>query len=93
MWFVIDLKNLGEVSFRGILPFKNFPREKKNDKCNLKFLIRIFAKNQVGQALLGNLDSWSKFTLKPIVVELRYLNNFGFSNEEIDPKFRMYMKN
>lgn len=29
MWFVIDLKNLGEVSLRGILPFKNFPGEKK----------------------------------------------------------------
>ena len=35
MWFVIDLKNLDEVSLRGILPFKKFPGEKKIDKCNL----------------------------------------------------------
>ena len=50
-------------------------------------------KNQVGQALLGNLDSWSKFTLKPTVVESQYLSNFRFSNEEIDPKIGIYTKN
>ena len=35
MWFVIDLKNLGEVSFRGILPFKNFLGEKKKWQMQL----------------------------------------------------------
>ena len=57
------------------------------------FKIRIFVKVRIGQALLERLDSWSKFTLKPTVVESHYLSNFGFSNEEIDPKFGMYTKN
>ena len=47
----------------------------------------------IGQALLGHLDSWSKFTLQPKVVESYYLSNFGFSNEEMDPKIRIYAKN
>ena len=43
--------------------------------------------------MLEHLDSWSKFTLKPTVVESHYLSNFGFLNEEIDPKIRIYVKN
>ena len=43
--------------------------------------------------MLEHLDSWSKFTLKPTVVESHYLSNFGFSNEEIDPKIGIYAKN
>ena len=43
--------------------------------------------------MLEHLDSWSKFTLKPIVVESYYLSNFGFSNEEINPKNGIYAKN
>ena len=43
--------------------------------------------------MFGHLDSWSKFTLKPIAVESHYLDNFGFSNEEIDLKIRIYAKN
>ena len=50
-------------------------------------------KNQVGQALLRHLNSWSKFTSKPTAVESHYLSNFGFSNEEIDPKIGIYVKN
>ena len=59
----------------------------------MDFKIRIFVKVRIGQTLLERLDSWSKFTLKPTVVESQYLRNFGFSNEEIDPKFGMYTKN
>ena len=47
----------------------------------------------MGQVLLEHLDSWSKFTLKPIVVESHYLSNFGFSNEETNPKNGIYAKN
>ena len=43
--------------------------------------------------MLEHLDSWSKFTLKPTVVESNYLSNFGFSNEEINPKNGIYAKN
>ena len=43
--------------------------------------------------MFGHLDSWSKFTLKPKAVESHYLSNFGFSNEEIDPKIGIYAKN
>ena len=47
----------------------------------------------IGQSLLEHLNSWSKFTLKPTVVESHYLSNFGFSNEEINPKNEIYAKN
>ena len=43
--------------------------------------------------MLEHLDSWSKFTLRPTVVESYYLSNFGFLNEEIDPKIGIYAKN
>ena len=43
--------------------------------------------------MLEHLDSWSKFTLKPTVVGSHYLSNFGFSNEEINPKNGIYAKN
>ena len=43
--------------------------------------------------MFGHLDSWSKFTLKPKAVESHYLSNFGFSNEEINPKNGIYAKN
>ena len=43
--------------------------------------------------MFGHLDSWSKFTLKPKAVESHYLSNFGFLNEEIDPKIGIYAKN
>ena len=43
--------------------------------------------------MLEHLDSWSKFTSKLTTVESHYLSNFGFSNEEIDPKIRIYVKN
>ena len=59
----------------------------------MDFKIRIFAKNQVAQALLGYLDSWSKFTSKLTIVESHYLSNFGFSNEEMDSKIGIYLKN
>ena len=42
---------------------------------------------------LKHLDSWSKFTLRPTTVESYYLSNFGFLNEEIDPKNGIYAKN
>ena len=57
------------------------------------FKIRIYVKIRIGQALLGHLDSWSKFTLKSIAIESHYLSNFGFLNEEIDPKIEIYAKN
>ena len=57
------------------------------------FKIRIYVKIRIGQALLEHLDSWSKFTLNPIAIESHYLSNFGFSNEEIDPKIEIYAKN
>ena len=57
------------------------------------FKIRIYVKIRIGQALLGHLDSWLKFTLKPIAIESHYLSNFGFLNEEIDPKNEIYAKN
>ena len=47
----------------------------------------------IEQALLEHLDSWSKFTLTPIVVESYYLSNFIFLNEEIDHKIGIYAKN
>ena len=47
----------------------------------------------IGQALLEHLDSWSKLTLRPTAVESYYLSNFGFLNEEIDPKIGIYTKN
>ena len=47
----------------------------------------------MGQVLLENLDSWSKFTSKPTDVESHYLSSFGFLNEETNPKFGMYVKN
>ena len=43
--------------------------------------------------MLEHLDSWSKFTLRPTAVESYYLSNFGFLNEEIDPKNGIYAKN
>ena len=43
--------------------------------------------------MLGHLDSWSRFTLKPTVAESHYLSNFRFSNEEIDPKIKIFAKN
>ena len=43
--------------------------------------------------MLEHLDSWSKFTLRPTTVESYYLSNFGFLNEEIDPKIGIYAKN
>ena len=43
--------------------------------------------------MLGHLDSWSKFTLQPTAVESYYLSNFGFSNEEIDPRIGINAKN
>ena len=58
----------------------------------MDFTIRIYVKI-IGQALLEYLDSWSKFTLKPTAVESHYLRNFGFLNEEIDPKIGIYTKN
>ena len=47
----------------------------------------------IGQALLEHLDSWSTFTLRPTAVESYYFSNFGFLNEEIDPKNGIYAKN
>ena len=49
-------------------------------------------KISIGQALLEHLDSWSKFTLKQKAVESHYLSNFGFSNEEMDPKIEIFVK-
>ena len=57
------------------------------------FKIRIYVKVWIGQALLGHLDSWSRVTLKPTAIESHHLRNFGFSNEEIDPKIGIYAKN